>query len=130
MWVEGIENVQNTLSPAPVVEATGLWSAYDFNMQVLNMRGDFSQTASPARISGKDMYHAGFTSGFGPIDNATSIHLQSGVDGRRLWTVDLPAFIRENPGMDRSDIEVLISFTSLGVEIKVPAWEDEHVTPR
>jgi hypothetical protein len=131
VYIKGIETTQNGSVTAPTVNATGLWSEYNFYFETQpgGSNYEFFQQAALTSTPDGQMHLASFDSDFGEITDNTVITVRNSL-GEVVATINLKQYLLDNPSANGDDINILITFlTDLGVTITLPTWANVNVTP-
>lgn len=130
VWINKHIDPSGDPNELPTVDATQLWSRYDFTFTPQSLRRDYSQLSKPYTISGSTYSLASFHSAYGEITGDTDIIVRRTSDGTARHMVNLKQFITANSITDTDQVDIMVTFLEdMGVTVTVPTWTGKPVEP-
>ncbi len=113
----------------PIIEVSNLWGQYDFMYNTLDSKFNFTQAAHTVTTVDGPMTLSTFYFAFGEVLDDMVITIRKPSDNSIVYTVSLRDFLDDNPTADKNDIDLVIRFFDMGVDVIMPDWNERPVTP-
>lgn len=134
VYVKGFEDGSSngSLLP-PLVKLTDIASGYDFEMKASTDQTSYMDIAEYQMINAQSMAVIKFNTPWFKEDTSSQLLIKKQSDGTAVTTINLKDFIQQNnislSGDQQVVIPILIEYKSIGVDITLPGWEQNPVTP-
>jgi len=132
MYTKGITDISSSgENISPILSVNGLKSNYDFNMQLITDSITYYPEAAYRDDKLVTIAHCSVLR-FNENTSA-QIKISKGSNGELIDNIDLSKFVSDNKidlsGNGEINISILLEYSTLGLIIKVPNWDDVPVTP-